>query len=713
MIKSDRVLDRLSEEENCRGAFFTSYSFDPEFFENDVLRTVLRLNSHPVEQPERYHHEARQALQKTPVVAIVDAGRRQSGRRLPYDLLEVHDVVFHPKITVLLFQEFARMQIGSGNLTHPGYGYNKELFYCCDLSYADSADLDLVREIYGFIERIRDYVTYVGTQLDLLQSEISRHFREQTTERRHQKIALLDSTNGSILDQFLDLLPKRSVIKSVGMLAPFYEQDDISVGTHSVFKKVVSRTGDNINLDVGVSWHNPAIHRTVNQSMEEGIECLWTWQRKGEDRLSHLIPTSMGKKMLMYRDSHGRSHRHSLREISEAIEGGMLWIQPKPEAYAPPNTLRAAKRWYSKVRIWLHPASQLIEGRVVHQPLHAKLLILGFHDGRSVGTLVLMGSPNMSRPALLLPASRGIGNVEFGVAFRIDSEVTLNDFLPELVLAPSGSIELLDREFPSPSTNWSKAIATAIHDPHERTLRITWTEKAQEMTSWQLSYDGEIIAESEISPASPLTLSDFVLKAATADLILSVESVDYSVSILVSDLPALPPTPEGEEMQLNELILLLGNYIGIERALSLAHRKSTDRSQDNQTNSLSTEHFSPTNVFQAWWSVAQELQSSTLSVQGTRTMLLGAIGVGAAWSRMLDQIPTKSLSVAQVWLYGSELIRSLSTVELPQDVDRDAKAELISNFCTQVRSELSRLTFDDSTPNWLSDVFDFYDAQRL
>src|SRR5690606_31091255 len=61
-VRSGRVLDHLAAEEPCLGALFTSYSFDPAFFEDHVLRAVLRLTSDPVEHAERYHHEARRAL---------------------------------------------------------------------------------------------------------------------------------------------------------------------------------------------------------------------------------------------------------------------------------------------------------------------------------------------------------------------------------------------------------------------------------------------------------------------------------------------------------------------------------------------------------------------------------------------------------------------------------------------------------------------------
>ena len=51
-IAVERAIDRLAAEAPCLGALFTSYSFDPAFFEEHVLRAVLRLTSDPVEQAE-------------------------------------------------------------------------------------------------------------------------------------------------------------------------------------------------------------------------------------------------------------------------------------------------------------------------------------------------------------------------------------------------------------------------------------------------------------------------------------------------------------------------------------------------------------------------------------------------------------------------------------------------------------------------------------
>ena len=253
MVTSRSVLDRLPAEEPCLGALFASYSFDPAFFEEHVLRAVLRLVSDPVEQAERYHHEARRALQEAPVVAIVDAGERQPGRRLPYDLLEVSDVVFHPKTVLLLYREYARLQIGSGNLTFSGYGGNAELFLCVDLTYDNREDAALLLAFDEHLTRVSGLVRQPGTQLDLFKEELQRRVRRTSPQTRADGFALLDSTTGPLIEQLAALLPDGSVIHSLGMLAPFYERDDATgLDAASVFGALAPRTAGDAVLNVGV-----------------------------------------------------------------------------------------------------------------------------------------------------------------------------------------------------------------------------------------------------------------------------------------------------------------------------------------------------------------------------------------------------------------------------------------------------------------------------
>lgn len=710
MIASGRVLDRLPAEEPCLGALFTSYTFDPAFFEDHVLRAVLRLSSDPVEHPERYHHEARRALQETPVIAIVDSGERQPGRRLPFDLLEVSEVVFHPKSVLLLYRKFARVQIGSGNLTYAGYGGNTELFFCRDLAYGNEIDAALLAAFNGHFKRICGLVRNTGTQLELFQQELRRRMRTVSSKSRTGSVALLDSTSGPILEQFSALLPESAVIESVGMLAPFYERDDVGFDAASVFSSLAPRLGTEPVLDVGVAWNNPEIRCSGDSELEQGLDHLWTWawDNEGTCELKHLVPISTGPKMLTYLDESGQRRRCPLDVVFQEIEDRNLWMQPTPQAFAPPNAVVAARAQFPKVRIWLHPSTRLVDGQPSHRPLHAKLLTASFLAGSSRGTLVLMGSPNMSRRALLMPAGAGSGNVELACAFRVDADLSLRDLVHELVCVPRSALILQDREFPELERNWSLAIDKASHDPRGRSLVVTWSPVATALTGWSLSYEGEPIAGSTTAPTEPVTVSDFVLSPSTAELVLHVNSREYPVSILVMDLSALPATPDGTEMGLDELILLLGHSINVERAAKIAARRAPGGNGGKNPDAFFGEGFVPTDVFRAWWSIARELQDADLSVQAVRVRLEGALGVEAAWTSMLDALKQKSLSSEKVWFYGAELLRTLTGIELPQAEDRAAKAELIEGFRKRVRKDLENLNFDDQGRAWLSSVFDFY-----
>ena len=712
MIASDRVLDRLPADEQCLGALFTSYSFDPAFFEDHVLRAVLRLASDPVEQADRYHHEARRALQETPVVAIVDAGERQPGRRLPFDLLEVSDLVFHPKAVLLLYRKFARLQIGSGNLTRSGYGDNTELFLCRELAYGNDADAALLMAFGEHLNRVRSYVRRTGTQLKLIQQELHRRVRPVSPEARTGSVAFLDSTTRPILEQFTALLPDTAVIQSIGMLAPYYERDDAGLDATSVFGALSPRAGSETVLDVGVAWDNPEVQCSDATELKEGLGRLWTWSRinEGQRELEHLVPTSVGPQILTYIDESGKCRRCRINEVLEALDQRDLWMQPTPQAFAPRNTVAAVTERFAEVRIWLHPSTRLVHGRPVHRPLHAKLLVVSYQTGRSSETLILMGSPNMSRPALLMPVGAGKGNVEVAFAFRLAMNGSLRDFLPELVFAPKSTLELMERTFPESPPNYSLAIEDAIYDPRNRNLTVTWSSKIAHLPAWRLTYDAELLADSATTrTTTPLTIPNFVLKPSTAEVVLHVDGFGWSsVPILVTDLVALPATPVGTEMDLNELLMLLGHRIGAERAVQLAALRAVGAGDGEGLDSFFGEGFGPTDVFRAWWSVAEELKKPDLSVQAFRLRLEGSLGIGAAWSCMLNAIDENSLTIEETWFYGAELLRTLAEIELPGAEDQDAKGRLLDGFRERVRKDIGRLQFDDSGRPWLDRIVEFY-----
>ena len=315
----------------------------------------------------------------------------------------------------------------------------------------------------------------------------------------------------------------------------------------------------------------------------------------------------------------------------------------------------------------------------------------------------------MSRRALLLRAGPSQGNVELGLAFCLQGSLSLQEVVPELVYAPASAIELNDREFPELGPNYALAIEEAIHDPVERTLVVTWAEGALDLPAWRLSYDGAELARSSEAPAASVVVEDFVLRPASAEVVLHVEGLEYAVPILVTDLVALPAAPNGPGLGLDELLMLLGRRMGAERALQIAERRAS-KSDDDELEVFFGQGFGPTDVFRAWWAVAEELREHGLSVQAFRLRLEGALGVRAAWSLMLDATRQDQprLQPPEVWFYGAELLRTLAEVELPPDADRDTKHQVLTAFCSRVRADLSAMALDGEARPWVRRIRAFY-----
>jgi len=724
-ILRQRVLDELPAEESCVGAVFTSYGFDPTFFEQHVLRAVLGLASDPVEQPERYHAEALRALQETPVVAIVDGGKSQPGRRLLYDLLEVNGIVFHPKSALLLYKNSARLMVGSGNLTFPGYNSNTELFLILDLAYDDAADAALLRAYNAHLDRISEMTRQRGTQLSLFHKELKRRFKDGAHDGCTSSVALLDSTTGPIMDQLIALLPDDAKIARIGMLAPFFERDDGGeLDIDSVFGVLQSRALPGTVLDVGILWDNAQVeplggHKVA--SLESGLGRLWAWRSGVQDGrvVDYLTPTTVGPSVLVFIDSRGNQRRWPTDEARKALDEHTLWMLPTPKAFAPRQAIKCARKAFGEVNIWLHPSTSFLEGLPVPRPLHAKLLTIAYRSKGEEETLVLMGSANMSRRALLLSAGSGKGNVELGVAFRLAGAHSLVDFASELVHAPNSALDLKERDFPLVGRNYALVIDSAVHDPAARTLEIKWSSEATELSFWQLTYDGQDLARSDSPPTERLLVPDFVLHPSSAEVTLHVNNELYAVPILVTDLVALPAAPGGVALDLDELLLFLSGRVGAERVIENAKRrkrgkttKDSDPGDPDGGAVFIEEGFGPTDVYRAWWAVAKDLCNPNWSISAFRLRLEGAMGVGEAWQRMLVSLKNEgSLSRPEVWFYGAELLRTLETeVDLLSVMDSMEKVNLLRRFKNRVRADLATVRFDGDDNEWVRRIQSFYGA---
>lgn len=282
------------------------------------------MGSDPEAQPQRYYAEALRGLQETPVVVFADAGQRQAGRRLPYDVLEVDRTVFPPKSVLLLFEERARLLIGSGNLTFPGYSQNTELFIALDLHYDNDQDAALLRSFDQHLERSQKLARQTGSQLSLVRDELQRRLSHTADATAAQRYALLDSAAAPIIDQILRLLPEHAKITNIGMAAPFFELDDGGeLDSTSVFGALKSRAAKNVTLDVAVGWENAQVQSESRKTeLKDGLNQLWTW-KSGDDEnpvVEYLVPTAITPSKMKYLDHCGSSKHWDLQESLGAVD---------------------------------------------------------------------------------------------------------------------------------------------------------------------------------------------------------------------------------------------------------------------------------------------------------------------------------------------------------------------------------------------------------
>jgi hypothetical protein len=717
-LASERVLERLLANETCHGAVFVSYSFDPSFFEQQVLHGLLRLTADPVEETPRFLDEARAQLIQTPIACIVDASMRQAGRRLPYDLLEVHRTTFHPKLALLLYGTHARLLVGSGNLTRAGHGGQSELFFQRHLAYDVPEAVGLLQAVMQFLDQAAAMARCRGTQLDQVRDEIARRTR-QIEPAEPTDIAFLTSVDGPILPRFLALVPDGWKIGRVSLLAPFHEQDDAQVGhvdeLHSVLATFTGRTTSPPEVELGVAWEDAPLGADGHSvhALEEHLGGLWgrlLADDAGKRAVDYFLLDTLTEKQACVRDRRGTSRRWSRAELTTDLESGRLFPVAQPTVHGPAQAARLLQEQGLDITLALHPAQRYEDGRACRRPLHAKLYLVEASRRGTTRTWALMGSANASRPALLHGTQHG-GNVEATIAFVLDGSYRLADFAPELVHVPLELVKLEGRDFPPASPNLGAWIEEAVFRTRTAILEVRWApDGPAPLGPWVLRYRDQAVAEGEGPPHQPTCVTDFALASDAAELSLETGGGAYSIPILVDDLAALPVSPALAALSLRELLALLGRRIGVER-LETLRRPGSKVAVGAVLEHIFGQWFGTVDVFKAWWGLVAELAKPDQSFAAFRLVIEGQMGARAVWDKLRDAAGGDDLSREEAWFYGAELRRTLAEVELPEVVDRPDRAALLRAFLDHLARDLEALRPDPAERTWLEPILSFYGGE--
>jgi len=705
------ALEQIGDESRCLAAVFCSYTFDPAFFENQVLRTLLKLRSDPEEHTTDFLNEGRLALQTTPVACFVDAGARTPGQRLPYEQYIISGRVFHPKLALLARDDHALLLLGSGNLTRGGYGDNTELWSTLRLSYTTATDAVLLRDL---LAALRDVEALSGRRSDALAElvrVVSARLPPASAPTTAPTCRLLHSLHEPILPAFLRLLPADAKIVQIGMLAPFYERDDAGALSPDEVDGVVSeilrsRPSTGAVLDMGFTWQGgPLSPPAAIPPLAERPGTLWV-HRIAEDppRLEYFTPHRWTAQSLRYADRAGSS-RTWAREEAEAAWSARAVFPAAPCVANGPQQLVRLLRERHTLRTWLYPSYRLEAGRPVKRPLHAKLIAVVVTTAAGEATYLLVGSPNASRRALLIPG--GQANVEFALALALAGRWTLDVLAPELVACPPDQLVLTTPDFPAPVVTAARWIDWAEYDAQTRELRVQWREHGPEApAAYRLAYLDSTLSAGPAPPHGLQVIPDFELRPTSCELVLEVEADTTMVPIIVLNLAALQVEAMATKYDLAALVALLSRRIGVARLRQLVAQQ-TDAAGHSVLEALFGEGFTPTDVFRMFHALARELADPERSLPAFRHVLQRPTGVLAVWQALREALGGH-LSREQLWFYGFELVRSLEILALPDDADRADKAAELAAVVARVRSELVEFTPSATGHPWVDAIVRFY-----
>lgn len=725
-IEPRRLVDQvLALDQPCLGAVFCTYTFDPIYFEEQVLRALLRLACDPDEDAARFHEEARATLRETPVACFIDGRVRQAGRRLPYDLHLIRERTFHPKLILVLYDAEARLAVGSGNVTRSGFEGNAELFFHRALHYDDPVDAELLRAVDGFLKACAALATGGGTQLELVREALRARIAstQPPDASTARDVAFVHTFEAAGLRWLADAVPSDATIQRIGVLSPYFERDDLDAaderdGLASVLADLVAlRPGARPVLDLGVPWEDAPLAPAatgIAPPLEAGPG-LWAWRTRKEEgdevieRIDYYVLERITAKRVEVRDAGGRAQRLDRETVEAAIADRRMWPVPTPTVHAPANILHRLRSEHP-VELWLHPTATLApSGRPTRRPLHAKLFLITAARRGVVLTYALVGSANASRAALSRTVEEG-GNVEAGVVLRLDGEVRLRDLLPTLVAGDMNGVQFEERAAPPAEVDLSAWIDEVVHHAGAHTLTVAWSSTGPApLRSWRLEYLDHELAQGDGPAAGPTVVAGFELSPASAEIALVAGGQRWMVPIRVADLELLPVGPGMAGLDLRALLALLGRRVGGERLSTLMIQRGP-AGVATALDAVFGEGFGPTDVFKAWWGMREDLEvASTLAA--FRFRLHGVIGVKEAW-RQLSAVPVDQLAPEEVWIYGCELVRELDRVELGGGPDRAARATMLAEVVDAIRRDLQRLEPAGDDLAWLDSVRRFYAGGR-
>lgn len=256
MVKKDRI--NLIEEfrNNQKGndyIILTTYTFDPIFFDNFLLRELL--NNSP----------------SSDIVVLIDSEQYEksyenftniTGNQYHLIPIFVERGVFHPKIFIFLSKTRITYYLGSANLTLQGFTKNAELI--SKTEYSSDKSLSDIKEITEILKRLNQSYIYEKKVLNIFNRVIEEIL--PTTYNENTDLKIIHNFDEPIISQLIKELYNYK-FEEMEVLAPFFSGRPLvleKILRNLNIKKVIILLPNNHNLD------SPELYQ--NLANKEGIE---------------------------------------------------------------------------------------------------------------------------------------------------------------------------------------------------------------------------------------------------------------------------------------------------------------------------------------------------------------------------------------------------------------------------------------------------------
>lgn len=225
------------------GCVATTFTFSPEFFEEECLSRFLQLQTTPDDDGAAYIIEREEKLAALRCASVlVDASHCRGARSLRWDLLpaRVPGSILHAKVALMHWGNRVRLVIASANLTQDGYRRNLEVFGVLDYMDGGNAPLECLDNTLEFLSGVVEYSEGSGEGegagspallrwrafLDGVR-EVSQDWGDTTPYRGNKKVRVYPVFVGpgrpDVFKQFWDCWPVQRPPDDATVTSPFFD----------------------------------------------------------------------------------------------------------------------------------------------------------------------------------------------------------------------------------------------------------------------------------------------------------------------------------------------------------------------------------------------------------------------------------------------------------------------------------------------------------